>query len=136
MRVGGGASEQDRGHPPRKGHRPKSSQSSKRIRCYGPEQFLTLQHCKYHVASKLCLISQTILLFHSWLPLLGFIDSFAFCLLYRIDGWFLSLFCIFLLVLAIPLESVMLFLSPQWCVRSCSQSPVTVTDALLTSPSR
>lgn len=47
---------------------------------------------QYHVASKLCQISQTILLFHSWLPIPGFIDSFSHCLCAKSAAGFVSLY--------------------------------------------
>lgn len=96
------------------------------------------------IVSKLCLISQTLLLFHSWLPLPCFIDAVfpiahvqnRLLVLFLFFLFCFGVFLYFLLVFVIPLESAVSFLSPRWSVGSCSQSPVIITDALLTSPSR
>lgn len=73
VRVGGEAGEQDRIYPPRKIHFPKGPNLARGVCVTG---VMAQSKSDFSgIVSKLCLISQTLLLFHSWLPLPCFIDT-------------------------------------------------------------
>lgn len=95
-------SEGGRGYPLRKGSWSEPLQRGMCHQCYDPEQFLTFQHFNKHSAFRLCLVSQAVLLFFLFLVLLTIFSTDY------VQNWLLGLylFCIFLLVSAIPPEPV------------------------------